>query len=111
MTNPKCLGSSLPDTFSARSAHLTGLKMRRITRAASFDHLVGTREQRLRQGEAQRLCRCKIDDEIELYGLLDWQIAWIRSAQNLVDIIAGAPKQVRDARSIRHQTSRLYPLP
>jgi hypothetical protein len=35
MTNPKCLGGSVPDTFSARSAHLTGLKMGRITRAVS----------------------------------------------------------------------------
>src|SRR6516164_11602449 len=43
--NPKCLGRSVPDTFGAKSAHLTGLKMRRITRAASFDHLVGAGEQ------------------------------------------------------------------
>jgi len=42
--NPKCLGRGIPDTFSARSADLTGLKMRRITRAASFDYLVGERE-------------------------------------------------------------------
>ena len=41
MTNPKCLGRAIPDTFSARSADLTDLKMRRITRGASFDHLVG----------------------------------------------------------------------
>src|SRR5262245_61940264 len=34
--NPKCLGTSFPDTFSARSAHLTGLKMIRITRAVSL---------------------------------------------------------------------------
>ena len=39
--NPKCLGGPVPDTFSARSAHLTGLKMRRITRAGSFNQLVG----------------------------------------------------------------------
>ena len=32
MTNPKCLGRTVPDTFSARSADFTGLKMRRITR-------------------------------------------------------------------------------
>ena len=43
--NPKCLGRNVPDTFDAKSAHLTGLKMRRITRAASLDHLVGEREQ------------------------------------------------------------------
>ena len=35
--NPKCLGRSVPDTFSARSAHLAGLKMRGITRAVSLD--------------------------------------------------------------------------
>ena len=46
--NPKCLGRAIPDTFSARSAHLTGLKMTRITRAASLDHLVGAGEQRRR---------------------------------------------------------------
>ena len=45
MTNPKCLAGTVPDTFSARNAELTGLKMRRITRAASFDHLVGAGEQ------------------------------------------------------------------
>ena len=44
MTNPKCLGRAIPDTFSARSADLMDLKMRRITRGASFDHLVGERE-------------------------------------------------------------------
>src|SRR3954469_11186275 len=34
MTNPKCHSRALCDTFSARNAELTGLKMRRITRAA-----------------------------------------------------------------------------
>ena len=41
MKNPKCLGRSVPDTFDAKSADFTGLKMRRITRGVSFDHLVG----------------------------------------------------------------------
>src|SRR5262249_61049374 len=38
--NPKCLGGSVPDTFDARSADLTGLKMRRITRG-EFITLLG----------------------------------------------------------------------
>jgi hypothetical protein len=33
MTNPKCQTRPGFDTFSAKSADLTGLKMRRITRA------------------------------------------------------------------------------
>src|SRR5262249_58701804 len=39
MTNRKCLGRNVPDTFDAKSAHLTGLKMRRITRAVSIDRI------------------------------------------------------------------------
>src|SRR5215831_6421606 len=38
--NPKCQTGPTFDTFSARSAHLTGLKMRRITRG-EFIALVG----------------------------------------------------------------------
>jgi hypothetical protein len=40
MTNPKYLGGLLPDTFSARSAQLTDLKMIRINRR-EFISLLG----------------------------------------------------------------------
>jgi hypothetical protein len=53
--------------------------------AASFDHLVGTREQRLRDGKAERLCGFQIDDKLELGWLLDGEIAGLRTMQNLVD--------------------------
>jgi hypothetical protein len=46
--NPKCHSRAVCDTFSARSAELTGLKMRRITRGVSFDHLVGDGHERRR---------------------------------------------------------------
>src|SRR5262245_42503688 len=44
ITNTKCQTRPVFDTFSARSADSTGLKMIRITRGASFDHLVGAGE-------------------------------------------------------------------
>ena len=62
MKNPKCLGGDFPDTFSARSAHLTGLKMRRITRAVSLDHLVCEREQLVWNLEAERPRGLEVDD-------------------------------------------------
>ena len=54
--NPKCLGGSVPDTSSARSAHLTGLKMRRITRAVSIDRIAFETHQ---PGPRCRISNCK----------------------------------------------------
>ena len=79
MTNPKCLGRSVPDTFDAKSADFTGLKMRRITRAASFDHLVGQRKQLVGDFEAERLGRLEIDGQLELRWLLNGKIGRLGS--------------------------------
>jgi hypothetical protein len=72
--NPKCLGGSVPDTFDARSADSTGLKMRRITRAASFDHVVGAADQRQRDCKAERLRGLEIDHEVDLGRLQHRQV-------------------------------------
>src|SRR6185503_5246336 len=50
------------------------------TPAFSFDHLVGTGEQRGWHFEAERLGSRQIDDEIELSRLLDWKVARLRAA-------------------------------
>ena len=61
--------------------------------------------------EAERLGGRQIDDEIELGRLLDREVGRLRPAQNLVDIVGGAPEQVREVRSIGHQTSRFDKFP
>jgi hypothetical protein len=43
--NPKCQTRPVFDNFGARSADSTGLLSMLITRAGSFDHLVGAAEQ------------------------------------------------------------------
>ncbi|MEA2959589.1 MAG: hypothetical protein QOJ58_5572 [Alphaproteobacteria bacterium] len=45
--------------------------------ASLFDHLVGAREQHRRHVDADRLCRLKIDDELEFCRLLNGQISWL----------------------------------
>src|SRR5262249_19456119 len=100
MTNPKCLGSSLPDTFSARSADWTGLKMRRITRAVSLDHLVGAAEQRERNGEPERPGSLEIDDQLDLRCLLHRQVGRLLALKDAAGIDADQSERVRKISSV-----------
>src|SRR5262245_40060755 len=75
-----------------------------------LEHLVGAGEQRWGYGEAERFRHKQVYDEIELGRLLDRDVAWLRSAQDLVDEVAGAPVEAREVRSIGHETSRFEPF-
>src|SRR5215467_8240548 len=70
-----------------------------------FDDLVGAQQERFWDRQAKRLGGRQIDDEIELCRLLDRDVGWLRSAQNLVDIVSSAPEQVRPVYPVGHQTS------
>jgi hypothetical protein len=52
-------------------------------------------------------CGWEVSGKFELGRLLDWKVAGLRPAKNLVDIVARAPEQVRVVCSIGHETSRL----
>ena len=56
-----------------------------------FDHLVGAGEQRRRHFQANRLRHDQVNDEVELGRLLDRDVGSLGPAQNLVDIVTGAP--------------------
>jgi hypothetical protein len=58
---------------------------------------------------ADRLGGDQVDDEIEFGRLLDRDVGRFRSAQNLVDEIAGAPVEAWEVRSIGYETSRFDP--
>src|SRR5215471_3996387 len=73
----------------------------------SFDHLVGAQQERLGDCQPERLGGCKIDDEIKLGRLLDRDVAWLRPAQNLVDILGRAPEHTREGRSVGNETPGL----
>src|SRR5690349_8672067 len=70
-----------------------------------FDHFVGAQQELFRNGQTDRFRRRVIDDKVELDRLLDWDVGRLRTAQNLVNVVCGPSKQVREVRSVRQQTS------
>ena len=64
-------------------------------------------EQRGWNGNSERFGGRKIEYEIEFRRLLDRQIGRLRPAQNLVDILGGAPEQVREVWAVGHETPGL----
>ena len=56
----------------------------------SLNHLVRALQQRLRDGDAERLCGLQVDHQLELGGLLHRDIAGPGALENLVDE-AGCP--------------------
>ena len=51
-----------------------------------FDHLIGALQERLRDGEAERLGGLEIDDQLEFRRWLDRQIAGLGALENTIDI-------------------------
>jgi hypothetical protein len=54
-----------------------------------LDDLIGSNQNRLRDGEAESLCRLHVDDEFELGGLLDRGITRLGAFEDSVNVIRG----------------------
>jgi hypothetical protein len=53
-----------------------------------LDHFVGSREERFRHLDAQRLCRLQVDGEYELGRLLNRQVGRLGAVEDFADIDA-----------------------
>jgi hypothetical protein len=67
-----------------------------------FDHLIGTREQVVRNFKAEGLGSLEVDDRLKLGRPLDRQVARLRALQNLVDECSRAPEQDEKVHPIGH---------
>ncbi len=76
-----------------------------------LDHFIGPKEHLSRDRHADLLCRLEIDNQLELYGLLHWQLSRFCSFQDLVDKCSRAPVHVLMIRSIGHQATPIHPTP
>jgi len=52
-------------------------------------------------GDAESPCGLEINDQLELGGLLDWQVTWFRTLQDLVDVPGRSTPLVRVVDSVR----------
>ena len=89
-----------PSTFFSRECRngrfkIIGRGTKRYAR-----HLDAKPRRHGRHLEAERLGDGEIDDELEFGRLLDWKVARLRAAEDLVDIVRCAAKQVRNTRPV-----------
>src|SRR3569833_1563924 len=77
----------------------------------SLDHLVGLSEHCWPNNEAQCVRSLEIQHELELGRLLDGEVGWLRTPQNLIHVDGSAAKPVDAARRIRQESPSLDILP
>jgi hypothetical protein len=56
-----------------------------------LNHLVGPQQDRLRNRKTESLGGFDIENELELGGLLDREISWVRSLENSIDVARCLP--------------------
>src|SRR5262249_7924529 len=81
----------------------TGLMQ--CSKKVSFDDLVGAREQRRRNFEAERLGGFQIDDQFKGHWLLYWQIGWVLATENAAGVNTDLAIYVRNADTVAHQAA------
>src|SRR5215467_4366510 len=75
--------------------------------SSSLNSLIRLEQQRLRDGEPQRLGSPQIEDQLELRGLLDGKITRVRAPENLVHVAGSPPVYIGIVRAIRYETPGL----
>jgi hypothetical protein len=79
------------------------------TSSVSFDHLVGEREQRRRDGDAERLGRLAIEHKLDFGGPHDRQIARFLAIENPPGVYADLAVGIGNAGPVAHQAAKLQP--
>jgi hypothetical protein len=75
-----------------------------------LDHLVRPEQQRRRDGQPEGLRRLQVDDELELGGLLDREVARLGALQDLIDLGGGPPEVLPSVGPVRHEATGLRVL-
>src|SRR5262249_2581318 len=99
-------GPSLVYATPPPSKLLTRLKEVATTRGlASVDGLVGAGNQLRRNRQPKRLGGLKVDDQRELVGLPNGQIARVGAFQDRIDVVRGSAKLLSKIEAVEHQAA------
>ena len=71
--------------------------------ASSIDYLVGEGEQSRGHGESERLRGLQVNDQLELGGLLDGKVSWLRTLEDSLNVGGSPTIQVDVIWAIRDQ--------
>src|SRR5262249_26276206 len=80
-------------------------------RVSSFNHLVGTHEERFGDRNPEDFRGPEVDNHLKPRGALNGQISRFGAAQNPRDVAAGAAKHVGKIRSVGDETFRVHMRP
>src|SRR5215475_14380269 len=89
----------------ATIGHTGALPSPRGTSGGSLDHLVGGRQQRFRDGEAECLGGLEIDDKINFCDLLHREVGRLVAFENAPGIDANLAVIIVEAAAIAHQAA------
>src|SRR5687768_15533096 len=71
----------------------------------SLDHLIGPRQQRRRDGEAERFRGLEVDDELELRRSLDGEVARLRATEYPIDVTRQLVPHRQEVGAVGHQAA------
>src|SRR5215831_17464857 len=75
--------------------------------ACLSDDLIRPRQERLRNGQAHRVCRLEIDHELKARGLLDGKIGGFGTLEDFAHVSRRLSSHVDAIGSVGHQSTRL----
>ena len=78
---------------------------------SSFDHLVGTDEERLRDCESERFGGPEVNHQLELGRLFDRKVGGFRAPEDAIHIIGTAAEQTLIIRSIGQKPTHIDEFP